>query len=99
MPWYAALEGQQSQLPAQARGRRQLGWLILKAESCKAKISEWFQRGLTVGGTHYYNHRGEWRSDPILLLPCTFQILISGFSVSAPYSWPPEWTLLRETKR
>lgn len=29
-------------------------WLVLKAESCKAKISEGIQRGLTTGGTCYY---------------------------------------------
>lgn len=39
-------------------------WLILKAESCKAKISEGIQRGLTMGGTCYYTHTSARRRSP-----------------------------------
>lgn len=84
-------------------------WLVLKAESCKAKISEGIQRGLTTGDTCYYTHMSaRWRSPqepkvgehptlPLTRTACSWslrQILSVVFLVRALYSWPPPgWTL------
>lgn len=82
-------------------------WLVLKAESCKAKISEGIQRGLTTGDTCYYTHMSaRWRSPqepkvgehptlPLTRTACSWslrQILSVVFLVRALYSWPPPGT-------